>query len=160
MFPSSPLLSWPPVSVLIPTPPQTAMKLSTSAPVSIIPLPQPSTVSSKPRPLRIPWWSRPYLPDDVLLEILPYLGLSDALHLSLTSKHVHEVAPIRITTLVCKTIEMAFAMHEYFTKAEFPERVLHLRFLTIRESAIADGEVLGSGAYSAQNVIFGFSTLS
>ena len=134
------------------------MSLSTSAPVPIIPFPQPISATSELRPHHIQaWWSKSYLPDDVLLEILPYLGFSSALNLSLASKHVHSVAPPRITTLVCKSIEMAVCMHEYFIKAQIPERVLRLRSLTIDSMAVEDDEELDISTYLMQNMIFSFS---
>ena len=125
------------------------MKSSLLKPISINPLSEPNTVTSSRnsspsgREHADYLGSTCFLPDDVLLEILPYLKFSDALNLSLTSKHVYKVAPPRVTTLVCTSEEMIVCMHTYFVEAQTPERLLRLRSLSILVPDIDDIDNFG-----------------
>ncbi len=80
------------------------------------------------------------LPDDILLEIASYLSFRDSLSISLVSKHVHNVVPPRITTVICRYQEHIVLLHAYVFRARggadvATERASRLSSLTLADSA-------------------------
>ena len=112
------------------------------APPSATPIgPLPHIHSSTPTPTHAssatPSGILCHIPDDVVLEIIPFLSFKDTLNLSLASKHVYDLAPPRITTLVCNKLETVVPMHEYYVRSDDGEaRALFLRSLKIGFEAV------------------------
>ena len=109
-----------------------------ASPVPIHPLPQPSPprrhlTSRESRKRTVP-----SIPNDIFLEISPYLSIADRLHLSLTSKRVREAIPQ--TSAVLRSYAHLLSFHSYLFSQHDPhrQRALSLRSLTIHPDTLED----------------------
>lgn len=93
----------------------------------------------------------PLLNDDVLREVVDYLHGSDALSVSLTSKHVYELAFHRISAVIeCKCREKLRLLHRTMVH-DNPWQAEHIRELIIRETVFTFDELNPRVSFSSDS---------